>query len=110
MEVDTVGRDFHVALAQSRAHDTLKGTIASLVMFRNDSKVAARTRMVDEQLSSRNIRDPRVLAAMRKVPRHLFVPKTVEDEASEDRPLPIGQGQMIILSSRGGIGAAAVST
>lgn len=95
MEVDTVGRDFHVALAQSRAHDTLEGSIASLVMFRNDPKVTARTRMVDEQLSSRNIRDTRVLAAMREVPRHAFVPKPHEDEGYEDRPLPIGQGQTI---------------
>ncbi len=95
VDVDTVGRDFHVALAQSRAHDTLEGTIASLVMFRNDSKVTARTRMVDEQVSSRNIRDSRVLAAMRKVPRHAFVPKPLEHEAYEDRPLPIGQGQTI---------------
>ncbi len=95
VDVETVGRDFHVALAQSRAHDTLEGTIASLVMFRNDFKVTARTVMVDEQLSSRNIQDPRVLAAMRKVPRHVFVPKALEDEAYEDKPLPIGQGQTI---------------
>lgn len=64
-------------------------------MFHKNSQVIARTRMVDEQLSSRNIRDPRVLAAMRNVPRHAFVPKSMEDEAYEDRPLPIGQGQTI---------------
>jgi protein-L-isoaspartate(D-aspartate) O-methyltransferase len=95
VDVDTIGRDFHVALAQSRAHDTLEGAIASLVMFHKDSNVTARTRMVDEQLSSRNIRDPRVLAALREVPRHAFVPKHLEAEAYEDRPLPIGQGQTI---------------
>ena len=97
MEVDvgTVGRDFHVALAQSLAHDTLEGTIASLVMFRHDPKVADRARMVDEQLSSRNIRDLRVLAVMGDVPRHAFVPKALVNDAYEDRPLPIGQGQTI---------------
>jgi protein-L-isoaspartate(D-aspartate) O-methyltransferase len=95
VDVDTVGRDFHVALAQSLAHDTLEGAIASLVMFRNDPTVTARTRMVDEQLSSRNIRDPRVLAAMDAVPRHVFVPEAFVDEAYEDRPLAIGRSQTI---------------
>jgi protein-L-isoaspartate(D-aspartate) O-methyltransferase len=64
-------------------------------MFRHDPKVADRARMVDEQLSSRNIRDLRVLAAMGDVPRHAFVPKALVSEAYEDRPLPIGHGQTI---------------
>jgi len=51
--------------------------------------------MVDEQLSSRNIRDLRVLDAMKKVPRHAFVPKELETEAHRDMPLPIGCGQTI---------------
>jgi len=90
-----VWRDFHVALAQSLAHDTLEGAIASLVMLRSDPTVTARARMVDEQLAARNIRDTRVLDAMRKVPRHAFVPEELVDAAYEDRPLPIGQGQTI---------------
>ena len=56
---------------------------------------AARTRMVDEQLAARSIRDPRVLAAMRRVPRHEFVPENVRGEAYDDTPLPIGHGQTI---------------
>jgi protein-L-isoaspartate(D-aspartate) O-methyltransferase len=51
--------------------------------------------MVEEQLRGRGIRDPRVLAAMEKVPRHLFVPEPQRSEAYEDHPLPIGHGQTI---------------
>jgi len=54
-----------------------------------------RTWMVDEQLVGRGISDPRVLAAMREVPRHLFVPEYLRSRAYEDSPLPIGQGQTI---------------
>jgi protein-L-isoaspartate(D-aspartate) O-methyltransferase len=55
----------------------------------------ARRAMVEEQLVFRGIRDPRVLDAMRKVPRHEFVPETLRPRAYEDRPLPIGSGQTI---------------
>ena len=41
------------------------------------------------------IRDERVLQAVEEVPRHLFVPPSLRDEADEDRPLPIGHGQTI---------------
>lgn len=51
--------------------------------------------MVEEQLVARDVRDIRVLEAMRKVPRHRFVPATLEHEAYTDQPLPIGQGQTI---------------
>jgi protein-L-isoaspartate(D-aspartate) O-methyltransferase len=54
-----------------------------------------RVRMVDEQLARRDIRDENVLAAMRSVPRHLFVPATLADQAYRDTPLPIGLGQTI---------------
>ena len=56
---------------------------------------AQRTRMVEDQLKSRGIADPRVLAAFRKVPRHRFVPEGLAQEAYADRPLPIGGGQTI---------------
>jgi protein-L-isoaspartate(D-aspartate) O-methyltransferase len=55
----------------------------------------ARERMVIEQLAARGIDDARVLAAMRAVPRHLFVAEEVRREAYEDGPLPIGEGQTI---------------
>jgi len=51
--------------------------------------------MVEFQVRARGVRDERVLAAMRKIPRHLFVPKGFERAAYEDRPLPIGEGQTI---------------
>ncbi len=54
-----------------------------------------RQTMVAEQLRRRGIRDERVLAAMAKVPRHLFVPSGSHSESYEDRPLPIGDGQTI---------------
>jgi protein-L-isoaspartate(D-aspartate) O-methyltransferase len=60
-----------------------------------DPTQLARDRMVDEQLVPRGIEDPAVLAAMRRVPRHLFVPDDVRALAYADRPLPIGHDQTI---------------
>ena len=54
-----------------------------------------RKEMVEEQIAQRGIKDARVLEAMGKVPRHLFVPAEVEHLAYEDHPLPIGAGQTI---------------
>lgn len=55
----------------------------------------ARERMVERQIQARGVHDPRVLAAMRAVPRERFVADDVRDDAYEDRPLPIGAGQTI---------------
>ena len=54
-----------------------------------------RERMVAEQLVPRGIKDSRVLEAMGKVPRHLFVDEALRDRAYGDHPLPIGEGQTI---------------
>ena len=54
-----------------------------------------RTRMVNEQLRGRDIRDTRVLEAMTAVPRHLFVPDAQRANAYADSPLPIGHEQTI---------------
>jgi protein-L-isoaspartate(D-aspartate) O-methyltransferase len=54
-----------------------------------------RRRMVDEQLRARDIRAERVLEAMRRVPRHLFVPEPQRPGAYRDTPLPIGYEQTI---------------
>ncbi len=51
--------------------------------------------MVVQQLRGRDIRDPRVLEAMEKVPRHLFVSPSLVSQAYSDQPLPIGEGQTI---------------
>ncbi len=54
-----------------------------------------RIKMVAEQIEARGVKDLRVLAAMRKVPRHLFVPPEEKGEAYIDDPLPIGLEQTI---------------
>ncbi|MBC7364391.1 MAG: protein-L-isoaspartate(D-aspartate) O-methyltransferase [Candidatus Aminicenantes bacterium] len=51
--------------------------------------------MVEFQIKRRGIRDPKVLEAMLKVPRHLFVPEQMKELAYGDEPLPIGEGQTI---------------
>ncbi len=54
-----------------------------------------REKMVKNQIEGRGIKSPRVLAAMRKVERHRFVPKELVRQAYDDGPLPIGEGQTI---------------
>jgi protein-L-isoaspartate(D-aspartate) O-methyltransferase len=55
----------------------------------------ARQKMLDSQIRARNVRDPRVLEAVRKVPRHLFVEEALRDRAYLDKALPIGEKQTI---------------
>jgi protein-L-isoaspartate(D-aspartate) O-methyltransferase len=51
--------------------------------------------MVRRQIEARGVQDERVLAALRAVPRHLFVPEDLQHAAYDDGPLPIGHGQTI---------------
>ena len=60
-----------------------------------DDYTAMRHRMVETQIAARGVSDPRVLAAMKKVPRHRFIPSTLWDQAHGDYPLPIGEDQTI---------------
>lgn len=62
---------------------------------RLDSSADARDRMVRRQLERRGVGDARVLAAMRTVPRHEFMPEADIDDAYGDYPWPIGEGQTI---------------
>jgi len=55
----------------------------------------ARQQMVERQLKARGIKDPRVLEAMSRVPRHLFVEESLVSRAYGDHPLPIGEQQTI---------------
>src|SRR6266851_2037864 len=55
----------------------------------------ARERMVREQIEARGVSNPRVLQALRSVPRDEFVPPELSSQAYDDRPLPIGSGQTI---------------
>lgn len=54
-----------------------------------------RRRMVERQIEARGIHNPRILAAMREIPRHLFIPPPYDQSAYDDNPLPIGNGQTI---------------
>ena len=60
-----------------------------------DAEAERRVRMVETQIVARGVRDPRVLSAMRKVPRHLFVEPSAQAQAYEDHPVPIGNNQTI---------------
>jgi len=60
-----------------------------------DPYLPQRLEMVRCQIEARGVSDPRVLAAMRRVPRHRFVPPRLARLAYRDYPLPIGQGQTI---------------
>ena len=55
----------------------------------------ARLKMVEEQIISRGIQDPKLIVAMQKVPRHLFVEEALQNQAYNDHPLPIGEKQTI---------------
>jgi len=60
-----------------------------------DDLTRVRERMVELQIEARGVHDPRILDAMRRVPRHLFVPTSRRADAYADSPLPIGYGQTI---------------
>jgi len=61
----------------------------------DDHWAKLRDDMVTSQIAARGVRDKAVLAALRAVPRHLFVPIDMQAEAYADHPLPIGEGQTI---------------
>src|SRR5258705_325659 len=61
----------------------------------SDPYASLRARMISEQIRARGVHDPRVLDAMTRVPRHLFVPPEHMGEAYEDHPVAIGHGQTI---------------
>ena len=68
---------------------------ANLVFAQDDPFAVERQRMVKEDLAGRDITDKKVLDAMGKVKRHLFVDKDLWDQAYQDHPLSIGEGQTI---------------
>ncbi len=61
----------------------------------SDPYMQKRAKMVEHDIQGRGIKDPRVLEAMGKTPRHLFVDESYRDKAYADHPLPIGEGQTI---------------
>jgi len=81
-----------LGLACERAPDRSAGKMNSAAGNRD---AEARARMVESQIVARGVRDSRVLAAMREVPRHLFVDPAHRAQAYEDHPLPIAGNQTI---------------
>ena len=69
--------------------------MAVFLLQQPDKYEVMRQRMVRTQIMERGITNPAVLAAMKKVPRHLFVPQEYQDEAYSDYPLQIGYSQTI---------------
>ncbi len=65
------------------------------IFVQDDPYKWEREQMVSRQIAARGVHNKAVLEAMRKVPRHLFVPDAYDDLAYDDRPLPIGAGQTI---------------
>jgi len=78
---------------------TIAGAVLSAAlppaMAADDPYHQKRTAMVREQIEGEGVSDRRVLAAMREVPRHHFVPPSYRHKAYEPYPLPIGEGQTI---------------
>src|SRR5688572_19343044 len=66
-----------------------------VVQTKGQDYSALRAKMVNQQLAGRGIKSKEVLAAMQKVERHLFVPKSFVKAAYSDQALPIGEGQTI---------------
>ena len=58
-------------------------------------RAGERSAMVEHQIRARGISNPRVLDAMRQIPRHIFIPHPYDSAAYDDNPLPIGNGQTI---------------
>jgi protein-L-isoaspartate(D-aspartate) O-methyltransferase len=58
-------------------------------------RVSERHRMVSVQIEARGVRDPNVLRALKRVPRHALVPAHLQAHAYDDNPLPIGHQQTI---------------
>jgi protein-L-isoaspartate(D-aspartate) O-methyltransferase len=67
----------------------------ALLLQAGDASRNPRLTMVDQQIAARGVKNARVLEAMRRVPRHRFVPGDIAHLAYDDSPLPIGHGQTI---------------
>jgi protein-L-isoaspartate(D-aspartate) O-methyltransferase len=77
-----------------------KGSLEKEAQMKSDESYSdiyteERESMVKSQIEARGVKDTLVLSAMRKVPRHLFVPQNWRDQSYSDGPLPIGEGQTI---------------
>jgi protein-L-isoaspartate(D-aspartate) O-methyltransferase len=89
------GRSLFWALVLLVAIVTLACEANGATSSSEEALTVARERMVRDTIETRNVRDVKTLAAMRKVPRHLFIPPERVRDAYGDYPLPIGNGQTI---------------
>jgi protein-L-isoaspartate(D-aspartate) O-methyltransferase len=88
--ITVIQRTYRTLLSLVMVYVFLTGTVHAA-----DAFAIRRQEMVRKDIESRGIQDKKVLDAMLKVPRHLFVDKTQIDKAYNDHPLPIGEGQTI---------------
>jgi len=84
------GRGWWMRVFRFTVRSVVRGNVAN-----SDDKLERAKRALLAELRALGIRDERVLSAMERVPRHLFVPPELVPYAYEDRPLPIGAGQTI---------------
>ncbi len=86
-------------MSETAVADSRRGREATMILFgrrdEDQSETEQRRLMVERQIAQRGVRDERVLEAMRRVPRHRFVPEEQRRRAYDDTPLSIGQGQTI---------------
>jgi len=92
-ESPSPGQPAAVILLEGEALTT--GSLALRPAFAADERQTERQTMVERQIAARGVEDPATLAALRKVPRHEFVPTEERSRAYADHPLPIGHGQTI---------------
>jgi protein-L-isoaspartate(D-aspartate) O-methyltransferase len=90
-----VALSFLLAPLLAFACNDQKASVRNVTPVTRDDEAERRARMVETQIVARGVRDPRVLAAMREVPRHLFVDPAQREHAYEDHPLPIAGNQTI---------------
>jgi protein-L-isoaspartate(D-aspartate) O-methyltransferase len=90
-----VALSFLLAPLLAFACNDQKASIRNVTPVTRDDEAERRARMVETQIVARGVRDPRVLVAMREVPRHLFVDSAQSADAYEDHPLPIAGNQTI---------------
>ena len=94
---------------RSRPEPAPEPSAPAVARATSDERHAERDALVAELAKDAEIRDERVLRALRRVPRHRFVPDDVTHAAYEDRPLPIGHGQTISQPAVVGVMTAAVA-
>jgi protein-L-isoaspartate(D-aspartate) O-methyltransferase len=83
------------AIATDVGQATIPSAPSPTILPTSNEFSTERRQMVEQQIQARGVNDPAVLAAMRRVPRHAFVPDEWVSRAYDDTPLPIGYGQTI---------------